>query len=354
MLFRRLLIVGIKYVLAVVVSLHVAFWLSVPDYLSVSFIAVITLKPNLREGYDYSNVQLKGTIIGSLITLLMVLPTRGELHPELWHYQAAVAMGITIVTCLLLELGEGAVIGTFTVSYLTCLPMMIPGQEFMSTLHLRFLTIAVGIATGMILNYASSFFGYHDRLYLSIDDTSKSLKDLLVNLGDELPEDGTLRNQQLAAFLDEVQNLRQDLDDLEKDLCQVSGISNGGEFETSGSYEKYFHVLYSLKDLLHYLRSMLLRQVNDPVPESESSLVRESIEKVSRIYEKVNRLYKLEETERKQVVSSIEEDLSSLRAKLSPEDSRGKSPFLRDFLSLLDQLEESVESFENFAKSSLS
>lgn len=344
MLLRRLMIVGIKYVLSVVISLHVAFWLTIPDFLSVSFITVITLRPNIREGYEFSTVQFKGTIIGAAITILMVLPTQGNLHPEFWHYQAAVAMGITIVICLLFELDEGTVIGTFTVSYLTCLPMMIPDQAFMNTLHLRFLTIAVGIATGMILNYASSFFGYHDRLYLGIDDTSNSLNEIFTRIENNLPGEDNL-----ADYLDEVQNLRQNLDNLEKDLRQVSGVSKGNEIESSGSYSKYFRVLYSLKDILHYLRSLLLRQINDEVSEVEKSIVQESFKTVTTIYANLNSLYKREKNEQQKKVSSIEEDLSNIRADIHDSDAIEKSPYLNDFLSLLNQLEESIISFKKFS-----
>ncbi|MFB6356203.1 MAG: aromatic acid exporter family protein, partial [bacterium] len=72
MKIRRWSIVSSKYVLAVILSLHVAYFLGVMDYLSTVFVSVLTLQPNLYRGLQFSLEQLKGTVLGAGITLLII------------------------------------------------------------------------------------------------------------------------------------------------------------------------------------------------------------------------------------------------------------------------------------------
>jgi len=264
---RRISIVSAKYFFAVVLSLSLAFWLRVPDYLSAAFISVLTLQPNLYRGLVFSWQQIKGTVIGVGVTVGVITVSGGVLFSVPYFMaQSAVAMAITIGLCLYLELDDGTVIAIFTVAYLTCLPRMIPGS-FFDTLHLRCITIAIGLTVGCFMNYGSSLFGYHDRLYQNIVDSVRDLDQLLTDFNQNLKkESGELTRDRIRQTLYELRQCRKRIGRIENDLKEIQFQPEPVDSEPveEGPYRKQFELIYFLKDFSHHFWSLLLFLMKSP------------------------------------------------------------------------------------------
>jgi hypothetical protein len=283
MRIRRYTIVTLKYLFAVLLALSLALILDIPDYLSACFIAVLTLQPNFYRGIEFSWQQIKGTVVGGVVTVLVVLLSGGVLHGTFWPVQAAVSMAITIGLCLGYRLEEGSIIALFTVAYLTCLPEMIH-ESFFRTLDLRILTIGVGLFTGLVMNYGSSLFGYRDRLFLNVRELTYRLGDRIEAMADSLEEleEGNARS--LRPELKRLRGLRQSLGEVEIDLEEIEfrhpSLEDPPTVEKEG-YEDQFNRLYCLKDLSHHLWSLWLSLVKSgTVPR----VVRSEFERLPEVY----------------------------------------------------------------------
>lgn len=287
---RRYAIVTMKYVLAVLISLGLAFLLEIPDYLSASFIAVLTLQPTLYRGIEFSWQQIKATVLGVVVTVSLVVVTGGGLHATYWPFQSAVAMGITIGFCLYFQLDEGTVIATFTVAYLTCLPEMIH-ESFFRTLDLRFITIGIGLTAGLLMNYLSSLFGYRDRLYLNVHTSARQLGERLDDIVGCFSEPDDLERS-LKHELKQLRALRQQLNNVEIDLEEIEFRAPGLTDESvSGEqgHQRQFDRIYCLKDFSHHLWSLLLHLVKtSPFDGEHERYVKEELETLEGTYRMVS------------------------------------------------------------------
>lgn len=161
-----------------------------------------------------------GSLLGIVVTVLIVVASGGELVEGWWVYQAAAAMGVTIFFSLLLSLTDATVISTFTVAYLTCLPKII-GETIMTTLDLRVTTIVLGIAVGVLLNFLSSLFRYRDRVQLNLTEVSADLVEVTGSIQEQLQGPGAIRPDEMDSLLDEAPGLRKRLMEVESDLEEV-------------------------------------------------------------------------------------------------------------------------------------
>ncbi len=265
---RRRTIITTKYVLAVLLSLHVTAWLGVIDFLSASFVAVATLQPNLYRGLRWSWDQLLATTLGAGVSAVVLLGSGGDLLDYWWMFQAAAAMGITIFLCLRFNLGKGTTIAIFTVVYLACLPRMIPDQGFWDMFHIRYATILIGLATATLLNYGSSLFRYRDRLALNLRSILQKLVSGLESLSSaELshpPEE-----RELEPSLDRLRDLFESIHDMERDLAQLDREAHWtvSILELDEIREVRARLLL-IKNLVHHTWTLLLKLLHHP-PESD-------------------------------------------------------------------------------------
>lgn len=260
---RRRAIISTKYILAVLLSLHVTAWFGVVDYLSASFVAVLTLQPNLYRGLNWSWEQLVTTTLGASVTWAVLFAGGGELSPTWWTVQAAIAMGITIYLCLRFDMGDASTIAVFTVVYLTCLPQMIPDQGFVETFHLRYATILIGIGTATLINYGSSLFRYSDRMNLNLREIIGELTEALENLNTQLRN-----NDRKDANLQEPMTCLRDtfgrIHDVEIDLEQ---LSREAEWKATRVRQEQVGAIRSrlllVKNMTHHAWSIVLNLIHE-------------------------------------------------------------------------------------------
>ena len=255
---RRYTIITTKYVLATLLSIHIAYWVGVIDFLSACYVAVLTLQPNLYRGISYSWELLKLTTVAVAITVAIVWTTYGDLHNNWWIYQTALSMGLIVLYSLWQEHQQGMIIGTFTVAYVTCLTKMIPDQQFFDMVHIRYLTILIGIATATLINYGSALFRYRDRPYLRILSVLKDLENVITRIIKDQDSTETQPDEKYLTWFQPVfkklQQLEQDLDELRVEWLEW----NLSPTEPVERYQRLQTVLYGLKNTAHYIWSNLL------------------------------------------------------------------------------------------------
>ncbi len=256
---RRYSIVILKYFLATLTSLYLANLITPGGLLSCAFIAVLTLQPNLYRGLKYSWTQLEATVLATAVTTGVVWLLQFDFAARPTILSTALAMGITIFFCLRLNLEQGTVIALFTVVYLSVIPMM-KGSSFAGAVHLRYLTILIGVGTAAVFNFLSSLFRYRDRLFLHLVSSGQQLVDHFENIYNELKiSEETPTDEKYDSLLNNfgevfasLRALRSDLDEIETE-SQFLG-------HTAGQQENLIHrsLLNTINDISHYGWDLLL------------------------------------------------------------------------------------------------
>jgi uncharacterized membrane protein YgaE (UPF0421/DUF939 family) len=348
MLIRRYTIITMKYLLAVVVSLHIAVYYSIPDYLSTVFVSVVILQPNLYRGIIVSWQQVKGSILGMGVTVIVVYGSGGHLLDEWWIYQAALAMGLTILLTFLLSLTDATVISTFTVAYLTCLPRMI-GETMMSTLHIRVSTIFIGIGVGVSLNFLSSFLRYRDRIAINLAESSDQLRNLIHFIWNTLSQSDSPAHDQTENCLNQARNLRQKLIEVEVDLEEIQKSVGTMNRQESTNYQHDLNVLYAIKDAVHNLWGILLI-LHKNTPETETiGWIREELERMMPQMSSISRSlsHKEPETDSIQLDANWETRIRERQSSLEPTEKQevitSLSTFIRNFYRSIDQLIDRID-----------
>ncbi len=264
MQFRRYTIVTLKYFLATAISFYLANWIEPTELLSIIFIAVLTLQPNLYRGLQFSWTQLTTTTLATVITTIVIIGLQLDLEARPTVFTTSVAMGVTIFFSLKLGLKEGTVIALFTVTYLAAIPLLIE-SSFLHGIFLRYLTIVLGVGAASLVNFLSSLFRYRDRIFLHLVDLSvklnkklQSLSDLLIENRGEVPEASRLND-----FLNNFNPLFTSLRELRRDLNEIAKeVKFFRRSEHARENEHYRNLLNALNDLSHYLWDLLLNLMN--------------------------------------------------------------------------------------------
>ncbi len=258
--FRRHSIVFVKYVLATATSLYIASQIAPTDLLSCGFVAVLTLQPNLYRGLVFSWQQIKATTLAALITTAVVFALGVDVGISVSLLAASVSMGFTIVACMKLNMQESTVVGLFTVIYLMVLPQ-VSGESYLGMLHLRYLTILIGIGTATVFNFLSSLFRYQDRLHLNLIENTKSLATRLTAVG-HLLSGGDVDNDKLeeqlnnfGSVFERLRATKQDLNEIEKELTLLKNFPR--ELKEKENYLQR-GMLYTLNDISHYSWDIIL------------------------------------------------------------------------------------------------
>jgi uncharacterized membrane protein YgaE (UPF0421/DUF939 family) len=258
--FRRHSIVFFKYVLATATSLYIASRVAPTDLLSCGFVAVLTLQPNLYRGLVFSWQQIKATTLAALITTAVVFALGIDVGIGVSLLAASISMGFTIVSCMKLKMEESTVVGLFTVIYLMVLPQVV-GESYLGMLHLRYLTILIGIGTATVFNFLSSLFRYQDRLHLNLIENTKALASRLTAVG-QLLGGGDVDNEKLeeqlnnfGSVFERLRATKQDLNEIEKELILLKNFPR--ELKEKENYLQR-GMLYTLNDISHYSWDIIL------------------------------------------------------------------------------------------------
>ncbi len=182
---RRHTIVATKFALTTYATLGLASLFAPSDLLSCAFVGLITLQPNLLRGLKASLVQVQATALATAVTILAAFALRHDLATSTSFLQVALAAGVTVFLSLRHFDGDVAMSGVFTVLYLSIMPSVL-GQSFWETIHVRYLTILIGIAASTVFNYGTSLLRHKDRLYLNVLAISTRLKEILLELEEHL------------------------------------------------------------------------------------------------------------------------------------------------------------------------
>lgn len=288
---RRYSIVFVKYILTTATSLYIALRIAPLDLLSCGFVAVLTLQPNLYRGLIFSWQQIKATTLAAVITTAVVFSLGVDVGASVSLLAAGLSMGLTIVACMKFNMRESTVVALFTVIYLMVLPQVI-GESYLGMMHLRYLTILIGIGTATLFNFLSSLFRYRDRLHLNLIDNTKIIADRLTAVKELLNE-----REVTDEYLDEMLNdfgvvfeqlraSKTDLNEIEKELTLLKKFP-----EELKEKENYLQrsMLYALNDISHYSWDIILN-LRDLEHKGEiMAKSKETIRLVARQLRKLNR-----------------------------------------------------------------
>ncbi len=267
MKLRRLTIIGTKYFLATVLSLWLALWFNLPDLLSCGFVAVLTLQPNLYRGLKFSWEQIKATTIAALVTVAVVFLFGVNVAEAVPLVATGVAAAVTILVCLQLDFAEGNVVALFTVMYLFVLTEVM-GQSFWGMIHLRYLTILVGIGAATVLNFISSLFRYQDRLYLNLvqstEEVTKRVARAVEIINQMEPQNirKDLLDEELSKYSPAFSSLRaikEDLKEISREEKWKLGVKNK---EKSPRDFLHRNLMYDLNDITHYSWDLILNMLD--------------------------------------------------------------------------------------------
>ena len=252
---RRYSIVFFKYILTTATSLLIASRFAPMDLLSCAFVAVLTLQPNLYRGLLFSWDQLKATTLAAVLSTIIIYVLQVNVGENVSILAASISMGFTIVACIRLKMEDSAVIALFTVVYLMVLPEVF-GESYWGMLHMRYLTILIGIGTASVFNFLTSLLRYKDRLHLNLIKNTKLLAGHLTAVKELLRENREIKDEQLNRQLEQFGEVfaslrasKQDLNEIEKEMTFIKGYS-----KKLREKENYFQqgLLYALNDISHY------------------------------------------------------------------------------------------------------
>ncbi len=337
---RRYTIVTLKYFLTTATSFYLASQIVPEELLSISFIAVLSLQPNLYRGLKYSWTQFLATVFATVITATVVLGGQLDLAAQPTLLTTSIAMGLTIFFCLRLGLDEGTVIALFTVAYLTAIPLVID-SSFLHGIFLRYLTIVLGIGTAAVFNFLSSLFRYRDRLFLHLVDVSNQLgrrlqqiNRLLSESAGELPDRDKL-NRLLNNFNPVFKSLR----DLRKDLDEIAReIKFFGRDETTRENQLYKNQLNVLNDISHYVWDLLLNLLNYRFDRETTELIENNFayftSDISLLFKRLKKLRPAKRSLRKKVRRRVEQ-LNNKMNEIEEEDPAAGAPMMAVYSDLI-------------------
>jgi len=279
MQLRRYTIVTLKYLLATAFGFYLAEIIAPEELLSITFIAVLSLQPNLYRGLKYAGTQFAATTMATLLTSLVILGLQFDLYARPTIWTTALAMGLTILFCLRLGLGEGTVVALFTVTYLAAIPLLID-TTFVHGIFLRYLTIVVGVGVAALFNFLSSLFRYRDRLFLHLvegaDELETHLKQIMQSFKSEqtgLPERSELKDflNQFGTIFSSLRSLRQDLDEIDREIRFF------GREKMEVENQIYRSFLNILNDISHYSWDLILNLMNYELHDETERLIKRHI-----------------------------------------------------------------------------
>lgn len=254
-------IVGVKFGIASALSLILANWIAPLDLLSVCFITVLCLQPNLYRSIQSIMQQFYATLIAASITSLVVLIINPTLSQTFSALVIGLSMGLVIVVCININLNESTAIALFTVAYLSTMPFILE-VSYWETLHLRFLTIIISIVIAFAINYLSSFVRYTSRFYLLINNLFNISREFFMEFEEYLTE---VSFQEVN--LDDLQNYKWKLEkimgtiaSLNKELSEIESELKFRKFKvniSSDTIYNYTRIISRIHNVMHYLWNII-------------------------------------------------------------------------------------------------
>jgi len=267
---RRSGIITLKFALATVSSLALASLFAPEGMLSAAFFALLTLQPTLMRGLRISLEQILATLVGTAVTVLVVFVLRQDPTRGLSYLQAGLAIGVTALVCLRMFSQGPMLTALFTVLFFSLMPSLL-NQSFWDTLHIRALTVLIGVGCSTVLNLGFSLLRHRDRLFIGLVAVSRDIRDLLLELEEvvapapEPPDRARLRGL-LPRFRDVFEALGKAELDIEEVRREALRFRRGAaaDAEQRAAYLRGA-LVRKMSNVSHYAWGTLLNLLNNEV-----------------------------------------------------------------------------------------
>lgn len=253
--------VGLKFGIAAAISLIFAKLLSPADLLSVCFITVLCLQPNLYRSIKSVLQQFYATLIASATTSMIVLLINPNLAQEFSVLVIGISMAIVIVLCINFNLADSTAIALFTVVYLSTMPYILK-VSYWEAIHLRFFTILIAISVALLINFLSSFFRYTSRFYLLIHNIFQITKNVFMDFEEYLTEIkfNDVDNNDLLHYKIRIEKIFAVINNLNKELSEIESELKYRKFKINIDEKTvyyYTQIISRIHNILHYLWNII-------------------------------------------------------------------------------------------------
>ncbi len=213
----------LKTFIAVLIGAYIG---SVNDYVSKDMISLLfgmmlTLEPVNMAGIRSGLSQIEATIIGALVTSIVVLVLGGY-----GVLTTALAITVTLYVCMVINWRELMVVAVFTSIYMTQyvqLNVMGDASSF-ETIKLRLVALGTGVLIAFSVNFLFSLIGYRRMVNKRIYYISKELYESSEAIRGALEEKDTLK---IGAIMDTLPSLFNNIDWITGTLADVKKDQQG-------------------------------------------------------------------------------------------------------------------------------
>ncbi len=213
------------------------------DMISLLFGMMLTLEPVAMTGFRVAVDQLKATVLGGLVTALLVMLFGVNV------VTVPLAVAITVYISLLIDFRQVSPVAIFTAIYMTqYIQLSANGDPSMLlTFRLRMLSLGAGVLIAMIVNVVFSLLFYRRMLHKRTCYLYERSLQLVEALEEGSVPDHVMRDRLIAFFADH-DFIKGHLDDLRRfDRQDVEKLA-------------YDRILRALRDLNHLLLDHLMRR----------------------------------------------------------------------------------------------
>lgn len=234
------------------------------DMISVLFAMVLTLEPVNRSGLRSGINQVKATLLGGLVSALLV----GFLGVN--YVTIPLAVALTMYMALVINWRFVSPVAIFTAIYMTQLVQVdaLGNPSMLLTFRLRMLALAAGIVVAIFYNYIFSLFFYKSMLKKRLTFASGALKSLMA----ETPT--TAHKERIVALLTDI------------DAIQIQLIDMQSDKKNSEEVMTYIKGVKDLRDLSHYYLDYVMDQTVDTTIKACKMDLEKMQEKLSEIIKK--------------------------------------------------------------------
>jgi uncharacterized membrane protein YgaE (UPF0421/DUF939 family) len=285
--------VGIKFGLAASISLLFANKFSPNDLLSVCFITVLCLQPNLYRSIKSVLSQFYATLIATITTSLVVFLFYPIFAQEFSIFIIGISMALVIIMCINLNLADSTAIALFSVVYLSTMPHILE-VSYWDTIHLRFLTILIGISVAMAINYLASLVRTSSRFYLLINNLFQISRNCFMEFEEYLTEIkfNNVNDNELLLFKKKIERIFATISELNIELSEIESELKYNKFKTNIDQKTvyyYTRIISRIHNIMHYIWNIINTMSFYQISEEYEKEIKYIITTLSLQYRKVSK-----------------------------------------------------------------